>query len=225
MAETVSSTYMAGRKQYARPQAMIWADLVPSVDANGKLIPTGFEVGSDPLGISAANLENEFLIISDHNRDSLDISIERIEQKKRMANGTMRSYHIADKLTISTSWSMLPSRGFKVNPKFNQTTGEPIVLQAGDVAYYPDKAEMYTVDGGAGGGEMLDWYENHTGPFWVMLSYDKYNNFGTDAAARNHLAEYSQAIQMYITNFSYTVVKRGGTNFDLWDVTVTLEEA
>jgi hypothetical protein len=71
---------------------------------------------------------------------------------------------------------------------------------------------------------MLDWYEEHKGPFWVLLSYDKYNNFGDNNAARTHLSEYSQAIQMYISSFTYSVVKRGGDNFDMWDVSVTLEE-
>jgi hypothetical protein len=29
---------------------------------------------------------------------------------------------------------------------------------------------------------------------------------------------------MYFTDFNYTVVKRGGSNFDFWNITVTLEE-
>lgn len=236
MVETVSSAYMAGRKQYKRPQAMIWADQVPTIDANGKLIPVGFEVGSDPTGIAAADLDNQFLIVSDHNRGDLSLNIQRIEQKRRMANGTMRSYHIADKLALSVSWTLIPSRGFKVYPNFDQETGKPVVLQPGDLGdwdgqnfdpettYFANKSEKYTVDGGAGGGEMLDWYENHTGPFWVMLSYDKYNNFGTDNEDRLRLSEYSQSVKMYISSFDYTVVKRGGDNFDLWNVSVTLEE-
>jgi hypothetical protein len=46
--------------------------------------------------------------ITDHNRQPLDISVERIENKQRMANGTMRKYIVADKRTFSTSWTMLP---------------------------------------------------------------------------------------------------------------------
>jgi hypothetical protein len=56
------------------------------------------------------------------------------------------------------------------------------------------------------------------------LSYDKYSEFGDDNEARGHLSEYSQALQMYIADFNYSVVKRGATNFDMWDVSVTLEE-
>jgi hypothetical protein len=57
-----------------------------------------------------------------------------------------------------------------------------------------------------------------------LLSYDKYNNFGEGNQARNKLAQYSDSRQMYISEFNYSVVKRGGNNFDMWDVSVTLEE-
>lgn len=244
---TVTPSYISGRKQYTRPQAMVWADEAPTIVDN-KLLPVGYEVGSDLTGIDPAIAETKFLILSDHNRSAIDIKTQRIEQRKRMVNGTMRSYHIADKLVISTSWDMLPSRGFAVYPNFAQedTTitltindlpqqfarkaGEPSVLlpsEKGEIpprTYYANKSQKYTVDGGAGGGEMLEWYEEHTGPFWVMLSYDKYNNFGDTTSGRNNLSEYSQSLQMYISDFSYNVVKRGGTNFDLWNVSVTLEE-
>jgi hypothetical protein len=231
-----NGTTIKGRKTWKRPQAMLWADAAPTISGS-KLIPVGYEIGSDLTSIPLADQEDTFLILSDHNRDALEMSTERIEQRQRMANGTMRSYHIADKLTISTSWSMLPSRGFKVVPNFNQDTGKPGVLTPDDLddpndstdlptidTYFAHKSEQYTADGGAGGGEMLDWYENHTGPFWVLLSYDKYNNFGDNNAARTRLSEYSDAKQMYISSFTYSVVKRGGANFDMWDVSVTLEE-
>lgn len=54
--------------------------------------------------------------ISDHNRSELSIDIERIEEKNRMANGTMRKYIVADKRTFSVSWDDLPhSAGFTVD--------------------------------------------------------------------------------------------------------------
>jgi hypothetical protein len=227
---SVSPNYILGRKTWKRPQAMLWADAAPTITEDSKIIPVGYEIGSDLTGIPTAEQEDTFIILSDHNRAAMEISTERIEQRQRMANGTMRSYHIADKLTISTNWSMLPSRGFEVIPNFTQEFGKPQVLTPADKGkpfpntYFADKSQQYTADGGAGGGELLDWYENHKGPFWVLLSYDKYNNFGDDNAARAHLSEYSQALQMYISNFSYSVVKRGGDNFDMWDVSVTLEE-
>lgn len=227
---SVTSGYIVGRKTWQRPQALIWSDATPTIATNGRLIPVGYELGSDVDGISEANLQDRFLIISDHNRSPIEISTERIEQRQRMANGTMRSYHIADKLTISMSWDMLPSRGFEVIPNFDQEFGKPAILTPENKGspppntYFANRSQQYTADGGAGGGEMLDWYESHKGPFWVLLSYDKYNNFGDDNAARNRLGQYSQALQMFISSFNYSVVKRGGNNFDMWNVSVTLEE-
>lgn len=47
--------------------------------------------------------------ISDHGRDALNITIDRIENVQRMADGTMRRYVIAKKHIITSSWSNLPS--------------------------------------------------------------------------------------------------------------------
>lgn len=231
---TVSQTYMNNRKVWQRPQAMIWASDAPTLTEDGRLIPVGYEV----LSFTETPPEQNFLILSDHNRQPIDISNERIEQRQRMANGTMRSFFIADKTRISTSWNMLPSRSFNVNPEFGQTIATPNIVGAIDIdpgegediktvtpygsAYYVD--QQYTADGGAGGAEMLKWYETHKGPFWVMLSYDKYTNFGTENDAWEKLSQYSDAIQMYIADFNYSVVKRGGNNFDMWNISVTLEE-
>jgi hypothetical protein len=248
---TTTAEYMAGRKKWSRPQAMVWCDEAPSIDENGNFIPVGYELGSDTTGFSEEDLQTSFIILSDHNRSQIGITNQRIEQRQRMANGTMRSFFIADKLSIETSWSMLPSRSFKDYPNFNNentstnlevdSSGKPQLFaktyanpEGAEVPAVPSGSkfypqEQYTADGGAGGGEMLEWYENHTGPFWVLLSYDKYANFGkdvdgTDNAARQNLGQYSEARQMYISNFNYSIVKRGGNNFDMWDVSVTLEE-
>jgi hypothetical protein len=212
---TTTAAYMDGRKQWSRPQAMVWCEEMPTLDVNGKFIPVGYELGSNLTGITGASQQPSFIILSDHSRSAIDITNERIEQRQRMANGTMRSFFIADKLSISTSWSMLPSRSFGLVPNFNQTTGQP---------YSTALNEQYTADGGAGGVDMLSWYENHTGPFWVLLSYDNYDNFGSNNAARDKLSQYSEARQMYVASFNYSVVKRGANNFDMWDISVTLEE-
>lgn len=213
-----NTTYMSGRKRYARPQAMLWSD-TPGTLSNGIYIPSGYEINSDMTGITS---DDTFMILSDHNRGEINVGTQRIEQRKRMANGTMRSYHIADKITLSTSWNMLPSRSYKLYANFNQTTGKS-VYDHGYGSKTGSESE-FTADGGAGGVEILDWYQNHTGPFWVFLAYDKYNNFGTDNNAHLHLAEYNQVVQMYITNFDYSIVKRGANNMDLWNVNISLEE-
>jgi hypothetical protein len=37
-------------------------------------------------------------------------------------------------------------------------------------------------------------------------------------------SKYSQVLQMYISSFDYSVVRRGSTNFDMWNISVSLEE-
>lgn len=210
-----TASYMNGRRRYQRPQAMLWSENSGTL-AEGLYVPYGLEIGGDPGLVTDPNVIDQFLILSDDNRSPLDFSPTRIEKRERMINGRMRSYHIADKLTLSTSWEMLPSRSYFTVPEFNISTGKS--------PYYKDKSLEYTSDGGAGGVELLDWYENHKGSFWVFLSYDKYSNFGKDEDAYAHLPQYSQLVEMFITDFSYSVVKRGGSNFDFWNISVTLEE-
>lgn len=212
-----SSTYMAGRRKYGRPQAMLWAENSGQLES-GFYIPNGFEVGYDDDEIADLTQLNQFLILSDHNRSPINFSNERIEQKKRMINGRMRSFYVADKLKIDVSWETLPSRGFAYKPKFN----------ASGIATSPtDDQDRYTADGGAGGVEILEWYENHPGPFWVYLAYDKNTNFKDPInpdTQYERLGQYNQILQMYISNFSYTVSKRGRSTHDFWDISVSLEE-
>ena len=220
--------YLAGRKKYSRPQGMLWADNAGTLSTNeatGKsyYVPTGNE-------INAASGSGDFLILSDDNRSPIEFSQQRIENRRRTVNGRMRSYHIADKLQISISWDMLPSRSFSNDPNLNNNTGVASSSgYAGIKKSVPDTAGnylyQYTTDGGAGGAEILDWYENNKGSFWVYLSYDKYPNFESRVDKYAHLAEYSQVVEMYIADFNYSVQKRGATNFDFWNISVTLEEA
>jgi hypothetical protein len=48
--------------------------------------------------------------LTDHNRDPIDISTELIETQSRMANGRMKKYVIAQKNTITASWTYVPSK-------------------------------------------------------------------------------------------------------------------
>ena len=203
-----TGTYLAGRKQYLRPQAILWSEN-PGTLTGGVYVPNGQEVGATST-LTDGGI-NQFLILSDHNRSELSFSPTRIEQRQRMINGNMRSHHIADKLTISWDWQNLPSRAFDLPANF-ESTGKTSTVK------------KYTTDGGAGGVELLDWYENHKGSFWMFLAYDKYNNFGKNAAAMNHFPQYNQIIEVYFSNFSYTVTKRSQTTHDLWNISVELEE-
>lgn len=202
-----TSTYIAGRKKYSRPQAMLWSDNSGNIDEFKMRFPEGKE-------------KKNFIICSDHNRGEMSISQQRIESRQRMINGTMRSYHIADKISLSVSWGRLPSRSFSRNVIFD-STGKS-VMSATD--------QEHTVDGGAGGVELLDWYENHSGPFYVYLGYDKFNSNSFKVANNvedesfTHLGVYNDVRMMYFSNFDYSIEKRGGTNFDFWTVNVSLEE-
>lgn len=204
-----SASYITGRRKYQRPQAMLWSDNSGTL-VDGVYIPNGLEVGQDPGSETDESLYNQFLILSDDNRQEIDFRPIRIEKRERMINGRMRSYHIADKIKIDTSWDMIPSRSHADFPNFDPATG-----------ISPHKA--YTTDGGAGGADMLEWYDSHKGSFWVFLTYDRKGIFKGTAAPYDHLGQYNQLIEMFISDFSYSVEKRG-PNFDYWNVSVSLEE-
>ena len=218
-----NAEYLLGRKKYSRPQAMLWSNNPGIIDVINEgtpqeeqfYVPDGYEVGVNTQGISDTSMLNQFIILSDDNRSPIDIKINRLEKRERMINGRMRSYHIADKTSITLSWTMLPSRSFTSLANFNATTGKP-ASSANDA--------QFTTDGGAGGVELLDWYETHKDPFWVYLAYDKHNAYGSNASAFQQLAKYNEVVEMYFADFSYSVVKRGASNFDFWNVSVTLEE-
>ena len=150
-----TSNYMSGRQKYGRPQAMLFADN-PGTIVDGKIIPDGTEFYN-------------FIILSDDNRDPIGFSIERIETKERMINGRLRSYHIADKISISTGWKNLPSRSYAASPDFDSAGVSSMlyddvgssssgvrVLEDGEYVTLPK--QFFTTDGGAGGAELLDWY-------------------------------------------------------------------
>jgi hypothetical protein len=48
--------------------------------------------------------------LTDHNREPIDISTQIIETQARMANGRMKKYVVAQKNTITVSWTYVPSR-------------------------------------------------------------------------------------------------------------------
>ena len=124
--------------------------------------------------------------ISDHGRAPLAVSVERIESKTRMADGTLRRYVVAKKKTFSTSWENLP-----------------------------DKATTFLANGQTG-----QWMENFhntvDGSFLMRL------RAGSDADTS--LTGLNGTIfEVMINEFSKEVVKRGKA-FDLWSLSITLEE-
>lgn len=78
--------------------------------------------------------------ITDHNRSDVQVSVERIENTKRMANGTMRKYVVADKRSFTVSWNDLPHTA------------------------------AWAVDGYWAGKEIEAFYNTNTGPFQLRLT-------------------------------------------------------
>jgi hypothetical protein len=194
-----TATYLAGRNKYGRPQAMLFSDN-PGILDNGFYVPQGTEF-------------EDFIITSDHNRKQIQFKPNRIENKVRTVNGRMRSYHIADKLSISTSWDNLPSRASSAEPDINPESGQTFI-GSNDLAY--------TADNGAGGVDLLNWYENHQGSFWVFLAYDKLTNFPSDSY--NKLGRYNEIVEVFFDDFQYDVVNRGRNTHDFWNISLSLEE-
>jgi hypothetical protein len=218
-----SVQYLQGRKKYSRPQALLFSNNSGVVQLLDEGTPQERTVhvplGNDVLANAAegsSDFQNFFMILSDDNRGELDFKVDRIEKRERMVNGRMRSYHIADKLSLSVSWNNLPSRSAARFPDYLPNGTSSLTRE-----------ESYTTDGGAGGVELLEWYETNPGSFWVYLSYDKYNQNGllaTQQERANTLRRYNQVVEMFFSDFSYSVVKRGGSNYDFWNISFTLEE-
>jgi hypothetical protein len=81
--------------------------------------------------------------VSEHNRSSASLEIERIEKTQRMSNGSLRKIWIADKRLFSASWGMLPTDN------------------------------TMTVDAGMGASEIKSFYLNKgKGAFKVKISYN-----------------------------------------------------
>ena len=207
-----TASYMSGRQKYGRPQGILFSENSGTLE-NGKYVPLGYEINADVPEDADPSLADQFLILSDDNRSPIEIGKQRIEKRERMVNGRMRSYHVADKISLSLSWDNLPSRSFAVKPNFGVDGTASL------------DAYRYTTDGGAGGADLLDWYNNHTGSFWVYLAYDHPSNFGSGDSSYGHLNQYSHLVEMFIADFSHTVSKRGTGTHDFWNVSIKLEEA
>jgi hypothetical protein len=166
---------------YLRPSLIVWSDSEP-------LIGSGDNAGKVDLGTN-------YLYLSDNNRAELSVSFERIEYKQRMINGTMRSYHVADKRTYATAWEKLPSRKSLVT-EYNASTRNNF----------------------GGGQEMLDWYKDHTGSFWMTLVYDVDSSVSTSNIKQN-----IEVVNVFFGDFSYNVTDRG-QDTDLWNINLTMVE-
>ena len=181
----MSSTVL--QKTWYRPSLMIFTKNQP-VESNAV-------DGSWFIGDTAGT---DYLFLTDDSRAPLDVSVERIEFRNRMINGRMRTYHVADKKSFSTSWENLPSQ----------------VDGISETRKNPNSAW-------AAGKEMLSWYQDHSDSFWLMLVYDTPNAEGTgDIPIRYRVETYN----VFFESFNYTITKRGQL-YDFWNVSMSLVEA
>ena len=186
-----SREYLSGRKKWYRPQAMIWSDK-RFVLHNGGFVPDEYEEGVD------------FIVITDHNRDAIELTPQRIEARSRMINGTSRSYFTADKVKLSTSWSMLPSRIATMPVAFDEVSGARIT-----------GGEAYVADDASSANDIKDWYDTHPGDFYVYLSYD----LGSET---DSMDKYIVELRMFFESASFSIQKRGIV--DMWNINISLDE-
>ena len=147
--------------------------------------------------------------LTDHNRDTIKIDVELIENQTRMANGTLRKYIVAKKYKISTAWTFLPTK-----------TSE-------------------TVDGNYGAAWMESFYNSNAGiPVYVKLVESKLNSDPAVGAipnesGHNFKTAQTEAITIdatgyktynaFITSFSKTLTKRTPVS-DYVDISIEFTE-
>lgn len=175
------------RTTWTRPTLVIVGETAP--------VATTANTGVWNLGDNTV-AGQKFYYLTDDGRSDLQVSLERIEYKKRMINGRMRAYHVADKKSFSMSWEDLPTSKTIIS-EHRTTAGRANIAAAK---------------------ELLEWYEDHTGSFYLSLVYDN-----TQAAVDVPLKYRLETYNVFFEDFSYTVKMRGPTH-DLWDVSINLVE-
>jgi len=173
--------------KWTRPSLIIFTDSEPSASVASVGV---WDIGGSPGAM------NGYIYLSDDNRSDLQVSIERIEYKKRMINGRMRSYHVADKRSYSVSWQALPS----LNTYTSERPGKSVAWAAGK--------------------EMLEWYKAHPDSFWMLLVYDTPDEEGSGNIPLKYQIEKRN---VFFESFSYNIVTRG-TLHDHWDLSMSLVE-
>lgn len=130
------------------------------------------------------------ITLSDHSRKELKVSSDTIEKGGRLIDGTLRTQHIASKNTYSTSWDLLPADA------------------------------IATVDGYAGGNDILTVWQNNVGPITMEL-------YNRDSARKGSIPDSTVTVKM--KSPSIDIVRRNilapnGILTDYWNVSVEFEE-
>lgn len=174
-------------RRWFRPSLMVFTDSQPT--------PATASIGTWNIGSVAGT---DYIFITDDGRNEIQLDCDRIEYKKRMINGRMRSYHVADKMKFSVSWDRLPSNKSYISEVKNNTAAA-----------------------WAAGKELLEWYKNHNDSFYLMLVYDTPDPEGTGSIPLKYKIE---TYNVFFENFSYNIIQRGSL-FDTWNLSLSLVEA
>jgi hypothetical protein len=135
--------------------------------------------------------------VTEHNRSPIDIQTRRIEDVKRMANGGLRKFFVADKKAFTVSWDMLPSyRAYTVD----HTTAKP-VWSAEDLRSFYYSSEGQT-----------------SFKIRINMAKDGSNQESTTVDVPGSTEEYT----VVFTDCNFSMVKRGLQ--PVWNVSLTMEE-
>lgn len=133
--------------------------------------------------------------VTDHGRSALSASVERIGTDQRMVSGTMRRYTVSKKRTFTMDWENLP-----------------------------DKAVSFLANGTTNGKWLESFYNTADGAFLMRLRQGSDSELTTLVRADNiALDDYGRIFTVMLTDYSKDIVKRG-LSFDLWNVSMTVEE-
>lgn len=190
-----------------------------NIDTGWDMLPSR-STSKPPLFNASGKIVDSYLAIEGYNSGMQDAAIK------------YNAVYDPDTVVVKPQRTVVGADGqlIVIDPKEVTIHGDKIGATKTTIIQDPDgrasstNAQLYTSDGGAGGAELLDWYERYTGSFWLFLAYDKYPNFGKGENAYTNLQKYNQVVEVFFSDFSYSVVKRGGSNYDFWNISFSLEE-
>ena len=169
-------------------------------------------------GIQISTDNATWYALTDHNRSPINYTPDITEKSARMSDGTMRKYVIANKARFDTAWTFVPA-----SSKTITTFGGKTVP-----SFQP------TVDGNYGAAFLKAFYQQYVfTPVYIKIvnATDNYtgNAFYSSQQGSNNIAP-SDGIgsgveihRVFITDFSYTVIKRF-TYTDYVDVKIQFTE-
>lgn len=138
--------------------------------------------------------------VTDHGRQPLSESTERIGTDRRMSDGTLRRQHISIKRKWSVQWNNIPSTNSAING-------------------------FRTVDGGLSGEGIEDFYYSTPGKFRLVLRRGSAKDKVVPNPAESALPYEDNdfyIVNVMLTEFSKETIKRGRS--DLLNISVSMDE-